>query len=474
MRLAKLSVKDFRCYDSVEEIPFDSLTIFIGENDIGKTVILDAVQHLITSQASSPHEFRKISDTEQVDSFVLEGIFCLDAHDTIPSEFQTSQGREFRLKKTISRITGSTSEVFCSAFQDPRFDMFPTQTATVQKDLLTELGIEPGSNGSIRVQQFNEADQQGTIARVDRFRPVIFKDIEAHLPKFFCTSSADYKSPDVVIQKTLQEVVDLTLRPPVGDQRSEISQLEPVRQIIQRALDAKIEIIEQKVRASLPDLRALKVEPTIEFSRSVTSTSLQVDTGEGFRTIEALGEGNKKKLWMGLLEWQRASVEAEGELNAIRAYDEPDVNLHFEAQRKLYSSIVAPANAPNSRAQVIIATHSVQLIDRAPVQSINLIRMGNTVLREIISIRGDTDNDYRGFFNVVAQSIGLTNSALFYERAFLVVEGPSEENALPRMYVNLFGHPMIHDGIILLNLEGCGALGDQSCGFYNAIRNSRP
>jgi hypothetical protein len=57
----------------------------------------------------------------------------------------------------------------------------------------------------------------------------------------------------------------------------------------------------------------------------------------------------------------------------------------------------------------------------------------------------------------MGRSLGLSNSALFYERAFLLVEGESEENALPHLYRNLYRRGLFEDGIILVNLRSCGA-----------------
>lgn len=456
MHLESLSLRNFRCYEELLEVPFHPQTIFIGENDIGKSVIIDALQHLLANSPASAVEYRKAPDGTIADFFEVEGRFQLDEHDTIPAGLREAGGTSFRLKKRCNREGGTTWEIFCETFEDVRFETFSGQNAPTQRELLQLIGVQdPGPNGPARQQQFEEARTNARM--VNRFKQVNHAELRDHLPKFYCTSSSDYKTPDSVVQRTLQEVVDAALHCQIEDQIQEIEALAPVRDVILQALSAKIELIKPKVRESLPTLRDLRVHPNLDFSRSLTSALLEVDTGEGFRNIEALGEGNKKKLWMGLLEWQRESVAETVGQNSIRAYDEPDVNLHYEAQRKLFVTMTAPLAVEGARTQVVISTHSVQLIDRAPVESINLMRKDDAGVRRLHCIRGDAEADFRGFFDIVARSIGLTNSALFYERAFLVVEGPSEENALPMLYSNLYGHPMIHDGIVLINLEGCGA-----------------
>ena len=42
----------------------------------------------------------------------------------------------------------------------------------------------------------------------------------------------------------------------------------------------------------------------------------------------------------------------------------------------------------------------------------------------------------------------------FYERCFMFVEGPTEENALPVFYSKLHGSSLIEDGIRIIDIEG--------------------
>jgi hypothetical protein len=170
--------------------------------------------------------------------------------------------------------------------------------------------------------------------------------------------------------------------------------------------------------------------------------------------LASFGEGTKKKLWMGLLDWERgASVPT----SVLRAYDEPDVNLDYGAERKLFMGIVDSTRDPNARTQAIVCTHAITLVDRAPGSAIRLITVGDDGKRQIAHLEEDTDAEVERFLGTVGRTVGLSNSALFYERAFLIVEGESEENALPELYRHLFGRSLAEDGIVLINLHSAGA-----------------
>jgi len=43
MKIAKLKIKNFRCYEDELEFQFDDLTCIIGRNDVGKSTIIEAL-----------------------------------------------------------------------------------------------------------------------------------------------------------------------------------------------------------------------------------------------------------------------------------------------------------------------------------------------------------------------------------------------------------------------------------------------
>ena len=44
MKLVTLNLEGFRCFKNKTVIPFHSLTVFIGENDSGKSTLLNAIK----------------------------------------------------------------------------------------------------------------------------------------------------------------------------------------------------------------------------------------------------------------------------------------------------------------------------------------------------------------------------------------------------------------------------------------------
>lgn len=458
MLLRKLTVRNFRCHAEIVDVPIHRLTVFIGENDAGKTVLLDALEILLTNKIPTPDDYRQLDDKHRADTIVVAGVFELEEFDTLPEDFRCVDGHTFTLTKTFTEGT-VRCELEGRGFSDPRFNSFAKQKADVQKELLEGLELTPERAEPQRIIQFQQLVSSGKIPKVAATVSISFAQIAEHLPRFQYTSSTDYKQPDSMVQRTLQTVVDACLHPinPTTNEPELLPELSQVKTRIQDALNGKVSEIVEILRNLNPKIKGVQVNPAIDFSRSVTSTNLMLDLGQGYQLVSAFGEGTKKKLWIGLLEWERRVQKESENISVFRVYDEPDVNLDYAAERKLFANILDATSKSGSRTQAVICTHAVTLIDRAPAHSINLIKVKEGGERTIEFLRSAVDESIETFLSTIGRAVGITNSALFYERAFIVVEGESEENALPILYRNLYEHSLIEDGIVLINLHSSGA-----------------
>jgi len=464
MYLRTLTLNNFRCYESMTIDQIDRLAVFVGENDAGKTVILDAIERLLGTSPMVASDFRQNGSEEPSPDCSIRGLFQLTENDTIPLEFRNDE--VFTLERAYHReISGSITArtmVVCRSYSDGRFDNFESMPAPEQKELLEQYIESAGRNKDQRLEQVKELVSSGVLPLVDRavtLQPAKANGLKDHLPKVERIAANEYQTPEQVVRRTFQAIAADLLTPLDADSntRKEIEQLSIVREKVEARLNDEasrlLPILQQEHR----NLRGVFVRPFIDFTKAVTSTPLALDCGEGERAVESFGEGTKRRLWMGLLNWERQSLDERPIRNSIRLYDEPDVNLHYEAQRQLFKNILGLSDDDRSEIQCIVCTHSLHLIDRAPVHTVNLIKIEDDGGRLLVRIIGLEDSDYTDFYEEVGQAIGLSNTAIFFERAFLLVEGDSEELAIPIIYRNIYGRSLRDDGIRLVNLLTCGA-----------------
>jgi len=454
MLLEKLTVQDFRCHESILDLPIHKLTIFIGENDSGKTALLDALCILLTSKSPVTSDFRQLDSNCKADRIVISGTFDIEEHDSVPSDLCSPNGSKFILTKTFQEKT-SSCEIECLGFEDERFNSFDSLPAPVQKELLEELSLAPGTNASARIAQFQQAADLGSITRAVCRKAISFSQISGYLPRFEYISSSEYKQPDSLIQRTLQGVTDSFIRPinPETQKSDLLPALAEIKEHLQNAFNEKINEITVILKERYyPHLNSVQVNSNIDFLKIFTTANLMLDFGDGPQLLNTFGEGTKKKVWMCLLDWER-KVQQEENPSVFRVYDEPDINLDYTAERKLFLGIIESINIEGSRFQSIVSTHSVTLIDRAPIESIRLIKV-NENAREIEFFDNTIGDDVIPFMSNIGYSVGISNSLVLYEKAFLVVEGESEEKALPILYKHLYGRSFLEDGIVLINLFG--------------------
>ncbi|MBD1867014.1 AAA family ATPase [Cyanobacteria bacterium FACHB-471] len=453
MLLEKLTVQNFRCHEILLDLPIHKLTVFIGENDSGKTALLDALCILLTSKLPVLSDFRQLDGGDKSEEILISGTFRIEEHDSIPKEFCSLDGKNFILTKTFKE-KAPTFEIDCLGFEDERFNSFENQQALIQKELLESLGIAPGRNAAERVAQFKQKVDLDDIPRAECRKAINFNQISEYLPRFEYISSSEYKQPDSLIQRTLQGVTDSFMRP--IDSETQKSELLPVlaeiKEHLQNALNEKINEITEILKRFYPHLKSVQVNSNIDFLKSFTTASLMLDFGDGPQLLSTFGEGTKKKVWMCLLDWEK-QVQQKETNSVFRVYDEPDINLDYSAERKLFLGIINSINVEGSRIQSVVSTHSVTLIDRAPIESIRLIKVKPENTREVEFFDGNIAENVIPFIFNVGHSVGISNSLVLYEKAFLVVEGESEENALPIMYKHLYRRSFLEDGIVLVNLH---------------------
>ncbi len=436
----------------------ENLAVLIGANDAGKTAFADAIEILLTANVPIETDYWQKQGEPPAPEITVEGTFELEAGDHIPTEFQSSHG-QFRMSKS-TRAGASVCRVHGLRLPDDRMITFDKLKLAEMQEVMASQGLSIEGTRTDLARRFQEAVAGGVITRTADWLNVKFPEIKDHLPLFQKICSTDYNHPDAIIRVTLEAVAHSALNPldPLTGQPSPLPQLLQVKETVIAAVQAKIAEMETTLRTHHPRIAAISASPALNFARSVTSVPLLVDMGDGLKQVDSHGEGTKKKLWMGLLAWQRAVEKAVPRASVFRIYDEPDVNLDYEAERLLFSTILEAVTKQESGIQTLVCTHAVSMVDRAPAGAINLLHVAADGARSVVNLKaGATDEDLRAFLGEIGRASGVSNSALFYEKAFLVVEGESEENALPLLYRTLFGRSLIEDGIVLVPLQGSGA-----------------
>ena len=467
---------DARAFDDEPgvEVQLDRLTVLIGCNDAGKSSVLDALDIVLNDGRPDIEDFHCFPDAFSADEDaaganrlgeikVLIEFRLEEERDTEAAKFAVNG--MFTVRATYAP-SGSGMAYWGETPQDERLAQdFGKLKAPEQRELVRDIDpsvLEELSNSEQRVEWLTRKALAGP--QKCQWIPVP-RGFTRLLPRFERYNTMDYNAPENLAMKTLRQVYDGVIFEEVESDGSKtrrpVKALRDLRSQVESGIREKVQELRTYIERYNPRVRDISFDPTLDFSGGLRAGQFQIDDGHGPMYLSKVGDGTKRRFFMAVLDWDREVTVAQAATGSVlpsimRGYDEPDTNLDYEAQRRMYRSISDIAESENSRVQALIWTHSPRLIDRAPAQSIRLLHW-NEGCTSISQLQTGGDREVERFLAGLARDLGLSNTLMFYESCFILIEGATEENALPLLYRTAYGHSLLEDGIRTINVQSNGA-----------------
>ena len=258
-------------------------------------------------------------------------------------------------------------------------------------------------------------------------------------PKF---ALLDWETPMDILTQTTKDILADQIEPHISGAKSAVSPfLEEARKEINTSL---AEFVTQ-FTADLPTIQEIKAHINFDISETITDFLVKKTYASAPVHMESQGEGLKRQLWFALIKWKATNARGRtGEKDVIWAFDEPETHLFPKAQREFFESI-KKISAQNI--QTIISTHSTIFVDRIQLSNIFQVKLDTTGYSHILSC---------STVDTIHEALGVKNSDFLFYDKFLVVEGPTEETLIPKLYARLNGRTMLDDGVQLISLKGSG------------------
>lgn len=412
MRLDRLQIKGFRCYEDVE-FKFDpSLTVITGSNDGGKTALLTAIRMLCEPRFSPPTR----DDFRYLDSD--GGTNCIEIE--IIGVFKDSSDNSTTFRRKFNRETNSsTYEKLSFVPNDPKLREALNNfgNADQQRDLLRSYRVEPGSNAAQRKQQLDQLVEQSQ--KLEDWETITQPD----LPEISLYSSEEAENPVNRVQAILRDAVKSAL--------DDIKQSQGYAQVVseiktkaEQGIENLANIFSQfdskEMSGLLPDLE-------VDITQGIRVRDIQVEQNGHRKPLTRLGTAKRRKLYLALLEWQR-QVLRETQKPRILLFDEPDTHFDYAAQRKLFSTLRRISQEGNT--QVVVVTHSLALIDRVKLEQV--VHLNHTEELGLPKTQ-PTNISLETELVQLARDLGLKNH-LVLNACILLVEGVSEDILVPGLF----------------------------------------
>ncbi len=392
MRINHVEIANFRALEKVA-VPLQQFSVLLGENDVGKTTFLYALEKFFAGKKfSDPKDwyrrdtgkpvcitvtFGDLPDDDQLRDFMRN-----DGTIAVRRVFKSDMPPETKAILDDSSAVDIPKTVLSSNFSENIFHFVP-----VRRDLTVQFSM-------------NKTALLGKLLRAKMKKAI---------------ADARVEQPISEIQKVLQDAIDMPRISMEGFLKEQLN-------------NDSIKL----------GFEGLKIDPTEGVSFDVTLSDDQV-TGI---SIQDRGAGTQNNLILALFRLI-AQSDLEGEF--ILAMEEPENSLHPKAQRQLLGVIQEISNSN----QVIVTTHSPVFIDRSRYESnIFLTRKsaGNTVAKifqpeDIAQIRTDL-----GIRASDALLKGGGNCAI-------LVEGSTEEYGFP-LFMEMMGLSDFDLGIAIVKMGG--------------------
>jgi putative ATP-dependent endonuclease of OLD family len=465
MRLIRFGARGFRSLLDVKPVNISKLSLITGQNDGGKSSLLNSIEIFLSPRLKpADDDYCKVDDNVSFYYAVFDATFLLSPEE---KEKISHPWDELHICKVCTR-EGAPDERPPEPFYVYETEVFPderflvdlqTQNIEVLRKIVDDYRIPFVGNRTMKepllsaIRQWLEAQPKvrgHKIAGDALFRlfpsPIPFQSTLALNPK-----SEVYSTLRTFFLKKINEKQ-------YSDSLSKISD------DIKGEMKAELDQFETIVKSYCNDVQSIEIEPSFDFSSGFKTSDLLIRKKDNIPiNLDKEGDGRKRRITLATHEWRKNILTSTPDVNDgiaknyLIMYDEPDTHLDYHSQRQILDIIRNIATKDwNS---VLISTHSLNLIDRIPITDIvHLSLKGNETTANVLCTTDPKLID--SFLYGINDNMGLKNSLLLNEKCFYIVEGETEFNALPGMFLQYKGMPFQSAGIRLIQGHGCGSVRD--------------
>lgn len=433
MYLSSIQIKNFRCFDDQDHtIEFNSgLTVLVGENDSGKSAILDAIKIVLGTTDLGWYRLES-TDFHNEDTTKEISIVCKFSNLTSDEQaaFLECLTYENQAEKMVPFLYLHWNCKYVTTFKPPR----SISNLTSGKE-----GKGPAPSAEARelvrvtyLRALRDAYSDMQSGRHSRLSQII-----QHIPTL--TDGKDEYQPGMDLQElSLLGITnlsnDLLVNHPV---------LKAVNSSMEEILSNQLLLKQDeiKTRFEVADSRSKELQ---KINALLEKLDLSVDNNaSSMQGKVGLGTSNILSMACELLLHKEAE---KAKRSSFLLIEEPEAHIHAQRQLKLVQSLEdATANQ-----QIIITTHSPLLASVVKLGKIIIIKDGKTFSLAEGKTKLETDDYW-----FLEKYLDATKANLFFARSVIIVEGPGEALLIPAL-ASLLGHSFTDYGVSLVDVRGIG------------------
>lgn len=435
--LTDIAIRNFRSCQSVD-LALSACTPIVGYNNAGKSNIMAAIEWLVAPHVLGQGDFFDPDQSVTVEG-VIEGL-----DEAMLNRLETKHSKKIAPYISQGCLTlrrrqpqpGGSKTAITLEIRDPAANTENSESWKPNPNGIDN-AIKALFPDTIFIGAMEDAAEDAT-------KPKAGTTLGKLLSEFTKTLE---EAHGAAIQATLDNVSCQL----ASDGTERVAELQHFDQEATRVVADFFPGINLHLDIAVPEVKTLFKQGTIKVSEHGR---------DAIRDFTSLGHGAQRSIQMALIRYLAELKADEGRQGQRRLLliEEPELFLHPQAIEQVRLALESLSHAGY---QVLFATHSPMMIDRAAIPRARIVRKaalsGATCVTpsvfEALQHRVDReDNRLHTLFE-----LGNASGWLFSDRV-LLAEGPTERRLLPVLYQAVTGQTLAADRFAVMNLGGVGSV----------------
>ncbi|MFC4125205.1 ATP-dependent nuclease [Nocardia rhizosphaerae] len=438
LHISRVHIVNFRNFADLDIDPFPAPAVIVGENGVGKSNFLYALQLVLDPDLPDSARRLKAEDIHDGATGPLGPGLSGGAEVMVEVEFSGFDDDDeavAALSGALTRLERPMRATLTYRFAPRAILELSGDTVLADRGYEVERGYNPNDYDFRVMKKDDPTTDASRIRRLVSLRVLpALRDAETDLSRW-------NRSP----LRTLLEDLDFD---PVK-LAAVAADIDVVAKNL--ALEPEIDGLQQRLATRLHDLVGprLPVEPTIGVVSSRPDSLLRglrlfIDAART-RSVADASLGAANVLYLGLLmEALAVRRAASAFVTTVIGVEEPEAHLHVGLQRRLFRHLL------ETEPSLLLTTHSPHIAAVAPLDSLLLLRTVDGESVAVTALQARLDARER---RDISRYLDVTRAELLFARVVLLVEGVAEVFLLPAIAAAA-GFDLDEYGIVIVNVAG--------------------
>ncbi len=433
MNISRISIENYRGIKTRQDIPLSNFSSFVGKNDSGKSIVINAIASFLDAKnfPITESDFNDITKPVVIECWFSSESLRDELETVIKSKIKKSDGLDeflndlvfedhivFQKKINPTKKNWDSELVLIKDFEETEFSMLYTKSDEELREIVTNNKIQipvqgRGKNSKLeKIKYIKEFCKDKNIIR--KFIEDDYK-ISSLLPAVEMFKSDYGLEADTKFKTNSVSEIQSYFDSQTSDEEKKLKQIE---REIESEMQAEAKSIKGYMDNYVSSLTKVEIKPTFSWKDAIKSVDVSFQFDGDSKPIPMSHKGTGYRRLFMVARFRYLAEKKKGN-NIIYLIEEPETYLHPSAQEDL----LAAFRDLSDDNQIIITTHSPIFAGATDHSAILLCRKDGQSVYEYA-----TSENKKGFIDKIVLELGIKPSYNLrdYHEKIVFVESPND------------------------------------------------